>query len=196
MDAGSYSREIRRAKSPEDQVAWFGAMLARETGTAVEIVGGSAIEIYLGSANYVSQDIDILGDRGTIENVLLKWRFQQVKGRSHRSYWTDNYIGLVDFVGLADRSGLAPSRIETPYGDVLLSAPEPLIIRRLSRSKRESSPELFDQAVALAELRKLDWDYLDSEARFEHVEAELAKLRRKSARRTSSRGRTARPKVR
>lgn len=179
MDAESYSKEIRKANSPEDRLAWFGALLASESGKPVEIVGGSAIEIYLGSASYVSQDIDVVGERTTIENVLLKWGFHPVQGRSHRSYWTDNYTGLVDLVGRADRTGLAPRRVQTPYGEVLLSAPEPMIIRRLSRSKREGSSDLFDQAVALAKLGELDWKYLESEARYEQVESEFSLLRRR-----------------
>jgi hypothetical protein len=180
MDRAEFSRVIRSAKSPEDRVAWFGALIAREAGQAVEVVGGSAIEVYLSSSIYVSQDIDLIGDRARIELVLERWGFRQVQGRSHRRYWTDKLVGLVDLVGSADRSGLPPRKMETPYGPVLLSAPEPLIIRRLSRAQREQSTDLFRQAISLARLGHLDWDYLESEAKYEKVEVHLKELRKTS----------------
>jgi hypothetical protein len=177
MDGIEFAREIRKADSVEDRVAWFGALLARESGNAVEVVGGSAIEVYLSSSIYVSQVIDLVGNIGQIEQVLERWKFRQIQGRSNRTYWTDDYVGLVDIVGSADHSGLSPRKVKTPYGEVLLSAPEPLIIRRLSRYLREGSGELFRQAVALGRLGNLDWAYLESEAKYEKVEEALRALR-------------------
>ena len=177
MDAAEFAREIGKAKSAEERIAWFGALLRRESGKDVEVVGGSAIEIYLTSSAYVSQDIDLVGERITIERTLRDWGFRQVEGRSHRVYWTERSLGLVDIVGQADRSGLRPREVSTPYGPALLSAPEPLIIRRLQRAARENSEELFRQAVALARLGNLDWQYLESEARYEKVEPQLKRLR-------------------
>jgi hypothetical protein len=81
-------------------------------------------------------------------------------------------------VGAVDRSGLSPRTRLTPCGPVTLGAPEPLIIRRVYRSKREHSPPLFLQAVELAKLGGLDWEYLESESRYEKVEAELKQLRK------------------
>jgi hypothetical protein len=177
VDASEYSRAIRKARSDEDRIARFGALLSTDSGTNVEIVGGSAIEIYLSSAAYASQDIDLVGDRAAIEQALQKWGFRPIDGRSRRTYWTDGFVGLIDLVGSVDSSGLPPRRIPTAYGPVWLSAPEPLIVRRLYRSKREGSRGLFLQAVALARLGNLDWDYLVSEARYEGVELELRRLR-------------------
>jgi hypothetical protein len=178
MDAAEYSRTIRQATSGEERVAWFGALLGSESETKVEIVGGSAVEVYLSSIRYVSQDIDLVGQRVAVEGALRKWDFRTLTGRSERTYWTDGFVGLVDIVGPADRSGLAPRKIATSHGPVLLSAPEPLIVRRLYRSKREGSEELFRQAVALGRLGDLDWEYIESEARYENVETELRKLRK------------------
>lgn len=176
MDAAEFSRTIRKARTPEDRIAWFGALLASETRKAVEVVGGSAIEIYLSSSSYVTQDIDLIGDRRAIELVLRRWGFRQVEGRSHRTYWDYHLVGLVNLAGAADRSGLPPRKISTSYGPVSLSALEPLIIRRLMRADRENSTELFRQAVALARLGKLDWEYLRSEALYERVEPQLRRL--------------------
>ena len=72
MESREFSRAIRKAASPEERVAWFGALLARESRKEVEVVGGSAIEIYLSSSSYVSQDIDLVGDRTAIEDVLRR----------------------------------------------------------------------------------------------------------------------------
>ena len=112
-----------------------------------------------------------------MEDALRRWDFKRVEGRSHRVYWASELVGLVDIVGAADRSGLPPRKVGTPFGPALLSAPEPLIVRRLVRSSRENSRELFRQAVALARLGKIDWEYLASEARYEKVEAGLDRLR-------------------
>jgi hypothetical protein len=178
MDAREFSREIRKATSPEDRIAWFGALLSREAKKQVEVVGGSAIEIYLSSSSYVSQDIDLVGDRAAMEGVFRRWNFRQIQGRSSRTYWTHDLVGLVDLVGVTDRSGLPPRRVSTRYGPITLSALEPLIIRRLARASREKSRELFRQAVELARKGDLDWDYLRSEARFERVDTELRRLQR------------------
>ncbi|MCI4344456.1 MAG: hypothetical protein L3J87_02370 [Thermoplasmata archaeon] len=188
MDASEFRRTIRTARSADERVAWFGALLGRAVGAEIEVVGGSAIEIYLTASAYTSEDIDIVGDRTAIASVLRAWGFREVEGRSRRHYWTDILVGLVDLVGLADRSGLPPQTIQTPHGPVRLSAPEPLIIRRLMRAERESSTALFDQAVALAKMGSLDWDYLESEARYEKVEGALARLKKAAGARRSSAG--------
>jgi len=178
MDRAEFERTIKRAKTPEDRVAWFGALLSKQARTTVEVVGGSAVEVYLSSSAYVSEDIGVVGRKDAIELVLAHWGFAEVYGRSQRKYWSHKAVGLVDFVGTADRSGLPPRRVMTPFGPVTLSAPEPLIIRRLVRAKREGSPELVRQAVLLARKGGLDWEYLESEARYERIEGSLKKLRK------------------
>jgi hypothetical protein len=144
----------------------------------VVIVGGSAIEVYLSSADYVSQDVDLVGRSDRITPVLRRWKFNEVAGRSRRVYWFKQSIGLVDLVGAGDRSGLRPRRRETPYGPVLVSAVEPLIVRRLWRAKREKSNDLFRQAVGLAKLGNLDWEYLETMARYEGALPLLKRLQK------------------
>jgi hypothetical protein len=178
MDVDEFDRIVSSAPSSGDRLAWFGALLARESRTPVEIVGGSAIEIYLGSARYISQDVDLVGRKVPIARVLHRWGFRQVKGRSRRTYWFKRTIGLVDLVGPGDRSGLAPHRTETPFGPVLLSRLEPLIVGRLSRAARESSTELQRQAEWLAKAGDLDWEYLATMARYEGVLPALRELRK------------------
>ncbi len=178
MDEEEFDSALEKAPTPEDRLAWFGALLAREARTHVELVGGSAIEIYLTSTKYVSQDIDVVGKPMAITTVLRRWGFRKVQGRSQRAYWAKETIGLVDLVGPVDRSGLPPRQVETPFGPAALSALEPLIIRRLVRARREQSDELFEQAVGLARKSDLDWEYLRLEARYEEVGPSLERLRR------------------
>ena len=178
MDAPEFTKALAHARLPEERIKWFGALLRREARTAVEIVGGSAVGIYLTSAAYVSQDVDLVGEHGKIEPVLHRWRFRRNEGRSHRYYWFHKEVGLVDLVGSTDHSGLPPRELATPYGPVLVGAPEPLIVRRLARSSREGSDELFKQAVLLAKMEDLDWEYLRGEARYERVESLLDKVQR------------------
>lgn len=179
MEAVEFDRLIESAPKREDRIAWFGALLAKESQSRVEIVGGSAIEIYLSSSEYISQDVDLVGDRERVESVFRRWKFRKVEGRSQRVYWFKETIGLVDIVGAGDSSGLRPRRIETPQGPVWVSAVEPLIAHRLSRAHREKSEALLDQAVRLAEGRKLDWEYLETMAKYEGAISLLKQLRKK-----------------
>ena len=180
MNAAEFDATIGHIGTPEQRLTWFAALLAREAGTYVEVVGGSAIEVYLSSSAYVSEDVGLVGDRRTIEDVLRRWHFREMHGRSQRSYWFKPAIGLVDLVGPVTRSGLPPSRFETPFGPALVSAVEPLIVRRLLRAQREHSAGLFRQAVALSRLGKIDWEYLEAEAKFERVGESLRRLRKDS----------------
>lgn len=178
MDAANFASRIRKPKKLEDRVACFGALLGVATRQPVEIVGGSAIEIYLGSSAYVSQDVDVVASRTAVEAALQRWGFRRIEGRGHRVYWADDYVGLVDIVGSADKTGLPPHRLATEFGPVLLSAREALIARRLMRFHREGSETYFAQALALARLGNLDWEYLRLEAKYESTEEELTRLRK------------------
>ncbi|MCI4348853.1 MAG: hypothetical protein L3J93_01350 [Thermoplasmata archaeon] len=175
--AKKFDTLLKAAPSAEERIAWFGALLAKESGIDVEIVGESATAIYLSSRVYVSQDAAVVGSRGPIIGVLRRWSFQEVTGRSARTYWVKKGLGLVDLVGPRDSSGLAPRKVVTPHGTVFISAVEPLILRRLWRASREHSKGLFSQAVQLARDRDLDWEYLGTMAKYEGVAADLRRLR-------------------
>ncbi|MCI4325672.1 MAG: hypothetical protein L3K00_07340 [Thermoplasmata archaeon] len=195
MDATEFQDAIRGAPTPGERLAWFGALLARESKSRVEIVGDSAIEIRLSSDVYVSQDVDVVGNRNALAIVLRRWSFREVAGRSQRVYWFLPDIGLVDLVGTVARSGLPPDRMDTPFGPVWLSAVEPLIVRRLVRYQRERARPLYLQALLLAKSRPIDWEYLEAEANYEEAGPVLARLRRDAGRRraTVPRGRRRTP---
>jgi hypothetical protein len=182
LDAEQFERAIDSAPSEAKRIAWFGALLARESGLGdrLVIVGGSAIEVYMTAEVYVSQDIDVVGDRVRIVPVLREWRFLEEEGRDRRTYWVKDGLGNVDLVGTTDRSGLPSRREPTPYGDVRISPVEYLIVRRLMRAGREHSEELFRQAEAMAAQyrRGLDWNYIRIHSKYEGVQPLYEQLRR------------------
>jgi len=71
MERADLHRILRSAPTEDERVAWFGALLARESGLneRLVIVGGSALEIYLTSSRHVSQAIDIVGEKPPIVSV-------------------------------------------------------------------------------------------------------------------------------
>jgi hypothetical protein len=168
-----FERTIARARTEDERLAWFGALLTRESGLngRLIIVGGSAIEIYLTSDAYVSMDVDIVGAKAEISAVLRRWGFKSEEGRDKRVYWVKRRIGSVDLVGPRDRSGLPPRAFPTPYGDILLSAVEYLIVRRLMMAGRQQSTAMFRLAEVLAARYRhgLDWDYIRVQSAFEKV---------------------------
>lgn len=182
MNRTEFDRTLRKAASEDQRIAWFGALLTAASGLdgRLIIVGGSAIEVYLTSSAYVSQDIDLVGEKRRIVPILRRWGFRQASGRDQRVYWIKTGLGQVDLVGTSDRSGLPPRRERTPYGTVLLGPVEPLIVRRLTRAARERSTALFRQAEVLAARfsRSLDWDYIEAEAAYERVLPLYDQLRR------------------
>ena len=170
MDEREFDSLLRKAKTPDRRVAWFGALLAKESEVPVVIVGGSAIQVYTERA-YVSHDIDIVGDRSKLAAVLRRWGFHREKGRSSRIYWVKEPLGLVDLVGVRMKSGLSPQTVQTPYGSVNLGPPEDLITRRLMRAGAEQSTDLFQEAVLIAHRYRdvLDWGYIRADAQYERV---------------------------
>ena len=173
MDRSAFDASIAAAASEEDRLAFFGALLARETrlGSRLIPVGGSALEIYLTSEVYSSQGIDVVGTKSVIASVLLKWGLTPEGGRSRRVYWVKDGLGAVDLVGARDRAGLPPRRWRTPHGEVMLGAVEYLIVRRLMRATSDRDPYLFRQAEALARRypQRLDWEYMRVLAKAERV---------------------------
>jgi hypothetical protein len=184
MNRREFESAISSAPSEEDRIAYFGALLARESGLGgrLILVGESAIEIYLTAEVYTSQDIDVVGAKSVITPVLSRWEFTEEVGRSHRTYWLKSGLGQVDLVGGRDRSGLPARPWPTPFGEVKLGSVEYLIVRRLMRAAREHSPELFQQAEALAirYRRELDWDYIRGMAKLENVLPLLEQLQNRT----------------
>jgi hypothetical protein len=192
MDRREFERAIAKARTEDERLSWFGALLTRESKLAgrLIIVGGSAIEIYLTSSRYVSMAIDVVGDKEAIAVALRRWGFRREEGRDRRDYWVKNGLGNVDLVGARDRSGLPPRVLATEHGEVLLGPIEYLIVRRLMRAGREHSTELFRQAEVLAAQykRSLDWEYIRVQADYENVLSLYDQLKKQVYSKQSARG--------
>lgn len=74
MDRKEFERTLATARTEDERLSWFGALLTRESKQEgrLMIVGGSAIEINLSGSKYVSMDIDVVGDKEAIAVVLRR----------------------------------------------------------------------------------------------------------------------------
>lgn len=182
MKPDDVQKALAKARSKAERSLWFGALLARELGTEIVIVGGSAIEVYT-SGKYVSGDLDLVGEREPMVSLLERWGFRR-EGR----LWTRTELSLwVDPVGREYAGDTRRLRIvETPYGRVRLASIEDLIAKRLIETKvwPRGGTELFDQALALASeySDQVDWDYVSAVAGRDHAGDLVPELRRRVAR--------------
>ncbi len=89
MDAKAFDSTLQRARTQTERLAWFGALLTKETGLEgrLVIVGGSAIEIYLGSDQYVSENIDVVGEKARIKTVLERGGSPRCLGGTGAGTW-------------------------------------------------------------------------------------------------------------
>jgi len=173
---------LRRARSSAERVLWFGAILGTELGQLVVIVGGSAIEVYT-SGWYVSGDIDLVGERNAVIEILERWEFKK-----HGRLWSRDDLGVwVDAVG-RDYTGDTRKLLEvtTPFGKVKLASVEDLIAKRLIETKvwPRGGTELFDQALALASEYdgQIDWEYVTKVATRDLAGDLVPELRRRVVR--------------
>ncbi len=170
MDGSELGRILSKAKNQAERLLWFGALLGATAQSQVVVVGGSAIQVYT-SDEYVSADIDVVGDRRSLIKTLETWGFARqgrLWSRKDLALWVDP-VGR-DYTG--DRRKLR--EFVTPYGPVRVAAVEDLIAKRLVEIAvwPDTGLQLFDQALMLASEydKTLDWDYIRQLARREKAE--------------------------
>ncbi|HZY91540.1 MAG TPA: hypothetical protein VFG07_02015 [Thermoplasmata archaeon] len=182
MNAVDLAAILRRARSGGERNLWLGALIAKASSADVVIVGGSAIEVYTGGL-FVSEDVDLVGERDAIISTLERWGFRR-DGR----LWSRSDLELwVDPVGRHYSGDVRKLReVSTPYGPIRLASVEDLIGKRLIEVKvwPRAGTQMLDQAVALAAEygADLDWEYITEVARREHADDLLPELRRRAAR--------------
>lgn len=163
----------------------FGALLARESGSDVVIVGDSAIEFYT-RGGYVSGDIYVRANRRAVHRVLSTWAFKD-EGR----LWIRSDWGIaIDVVG--DRYSGDPYRdttVSTPYGPVQIAVVEDVFVKRLASAKHWQVKAALEEADLLwRDYRdSMDVAYLDRQARAYDVTDLLAAVRERSVSRRTAR---------
>jgi len=179
MDSVEVGRILGATPKRYERVLFFSALLARESGAHVIVVGGSAIEIYT-RGGYASGDIDIRADREAVHRVLASWDFEN-RGR----IWLRKDWGMaVDVVG--DEYTGDPYRattVSTPYGPVGIAVVEDLFVKRLAAAKHWGVREAVDEADLLwrGYRDEMDVAYLDRQAEAYHVTDLLERFRAKAA---------------
>lgn len=142
----------------------------------VILVGGSAIEIYT-DGEYVSEDVDMVGERASLARSLEGWGFIK-EGR----LWSRRDLELwVDAVGGSYSGNREKLRtFSTPFGRVQLASVEDLIAKRLIEVRvwPGTAQGLFEQAAMLAAEypEGLDWDQIRSVAKREGAEPLVEEL--------------------
>jgi hypothetical protein len=183
LNADQFREVIAKAKDRPERNLWLGALLGKEAETAVVVVGGSAIEVYT-SGQYVSGDIDLVGDRNSIIATLERWGFRR-DGRLWSRPDLDLWADPVGRFYTGDERRLR--EVVTPYGPVRLASVEDLIAKRLIETKvwPRGGTDMFSQAVALAAeySDEIDWDYVTQVARRDRADDLVPELRRRIANR-------------
>ena len=147
------------------------------------VVGGEAVELYT-QGRYTTGDIDIKGDKDTLETVLMDWGFAK-EGRVWASREYDLYIDWLG--GSLDEGAEAEKRTNiiaiAPELEIRVISFEDLIVDRLCAAKYwDDSDSLMWAKVLLEILMKVggaDTCYLTKRAEEENVADILSPLLQK-----------------
>ncbi len=161
--------------SPDQRILNFAALLERDCGTEIIVVGGSAIEVHR-RGKYHSDDLDLRGDRAAIRRVLTRWGFRN----AGKIWLREDWKIAVDVVGTKYTGDpYRAVRIETPYGPVRVAAVEDLIIKRLAAAKHWQVKSAVEEAALLWRdyWDRIDFEYLNRQAKTYEVVDILADFR-------------------
>ncbi len=141
------------------------------------LTGGSAIEIYL-DGTLRTGDMDIVYNVTKLKKILKIWHFEL--GTALRSYANEDLGLAVDLVGeKLNGSYDKLTTIITDYGPAMVIGIEDLILKRLASAKFWSVVTDMEQSYLLAKSQegKIDWEYLERQARKEDISDYLKKLK-------------------
>ena len=141
------------------------------------LAGESAIEVYLDGVLRTG-DMEIVYRPDSLERILKEWRFDRGGGLKS---WVNDELGLaVDTVG-GDLNGSYErvTTITTDYGPATVIGIEDLILKRLASAEHWKVPTDMEQAYLLAKAHseKIDWRYVEEEAKKAGAADSLKKLR-------------------
>lgn len=173
-------RVVLDTQDPTERKVRFLALLASSLPKGKRkpvLTGGSAIEIYL-DGTLRTGDMDVVYNVSELKKILKEWRFEL--GSALRSYYNEELGLAVDLV----RERLSGSNekvttITTEYGPVTVIGIEDLILKRLASAKVWKVPTDMEQSYLLARSQqdRIDWKYLESEARREDIDDYLRELK-------------------
>lgn len=118
------------------------------------------------------------GDETELKKILKAWHFEI--GSALRSYLNEELGLAVDIVG-EQLSGSYDklTTITTDYGPVIVIGIEDLILKRLASAKFWKVATDMEQSYLLAKSQesKIDWEYLERQAKKEDISDYLKKLK-------------------
>ena len=142
------------------------------------LTGGSAIEIYL-DGTLRTGDMDLVYDVAELKKILKSWNFGT--GPALRSYANDELSLAVDLVGEKLNGAYDKvTTITTSFGPATVIGIEDLILKRLASAKFWKVATDMEQCYLLAKSQedKIDWKYLEEQAKKDDIGDYLKKLRR------------------
>jgi len=164
---------FKNAKSENRRIAALLAILTRECRlrgvSSPALVGGGALQLYTGG-QYRSNDLDIVGDRETLDSILLEIGFKKTNERS--IYWSEELNILIDWQGgciSGEGAAQRAFRIRSPNGPLYLISLTDLILDRLNAAKwwkDATSAEWTETMLHLAQdgTFEIDWELLRNHA--------------------------------
>lgn len=140
------------------------------------LAGGSAIEVYL-DGTLRTGDMDVVYDTSALVGLLKKWGFERGGLRS----WANYELGLaVDAVGETLTGSYArTTTITTDYGPATIIGVEDLVLKRLASAKHWKVTTDMEQAYLLARAHedRIDWKYVEEEAKKSEISDYHERLR-------------------
>ena len=188
--------KVKGARSEVEKLLIFGAWLSkkvREKGAKPPIVvGGSAVEIY-SFGHYTSGDVDLVGTREAVKDVLLSSGYFREEGRLFVSDELELFVEVPDDSPAGSYEKVRVIKVPEIEGEVYVIGIEDLIVDRLCACVFRKSRD--DCAWAEYLIRKyrneIDLSYLRERAEEEKVsrmlEAILSKREGRNVRRRRSR---------
>ncbi len=173
-------RVILETDDPTERKVRFLALLASalpKSEPKPVLTGGSAIEIYL-DGTLRTVDMDLVYNIAKLKRILKAWRFDL--GSALMSYANEELGLAVDLVGeRLNGSYEKITTITTDYGPASVISIEDLILKRLASAKFWKVATDMEQSYLLAksQTNRIDWQYMENEAKKEDISDFLKKLR-------------------
>ncbi len=190
---------LKEARNEVEKLLIFGAWLTKkvkEKGARPPIVvGGSAVEIY-SFGHYTSGDIDLVGSREVVKDVLLLSGYFREEGRFFVSDELELFVEVPDDSLAGSYDKIRVIKVPEIEGEVYVIGIEDLIIDRLLACVVWKSEEDCRMTEYLLSKYKdeIDLSYLKNRAQQERVSSKLESILKKEKGKKNARGKGNYPK--